>query len=163
MISTHLFCAKMLPSAGVYMARLTEQCDLTSDYDVSLLQASWAMRPIVDPAEAIEAMRHVANQLMQTITALRAQYRLGDTGHLHVTLDEDYRRRASWDMTYEPGRKKRRRSIARRIAMLQKLPLIYAIFRGVGVSLADLRIPARSPFKELADAARFDRVSIENW
>jgi predicted NACHT family NTPase len=161
--------AKMLPNANLYMAKLTEETDLANEYDLALLNAAWATRPICDRGQIVASMRTIADRAVSAIRPLRASYRLAQD-RLVVRLDSDYQSASVTAHTFGHERTRalheltqKRRGVERRVAVLNNLPLVLALLRLGGVSLHDLRISNVTPFDILMYADRFSGVDIENW
>jgi len=154
--------AKMLPNADEYMGKLTELLDLANDYDVALLRDAWLVHPICGRTQALLSVNRIASRVRIALDTLRASYRIANT-ELIVTLHDDYRKQAI-TMEYDSASpSKRRRGIAKRIAMLKNLPIILATFREMGVSAEDIPIRNTPPFNMLREEARIQRVVVENW
>lgn len=136
--------AKMLPNANLYMSRLTEQTDLANDYEVTLLDAAWAMRPLCERGQTIASMRLVGDRVASALRPLRATYDL--SRHRLVVR----RKRSSVSDAQE-----------RSDAILHNLPRIVGMMRRTGLEFSDFQIHELPPFNVLATTDKFLGVDLQ--
>jgi NACHT domain len=160
--------ARMLPQAGAFMIRLSQQVDPTSRHDLTLLLKAWQARPLCSGADVGKAWEAVVAHVGESLAHLRATYRY-ESGVLHVTISDLTGRAIKPNMS---GRiraqlandlNRRRRKVQARIAVAQNLPIILKLFKTCSESARNTKLRRLGVLDGIPADQLLTSVEVHGW